>query len=182
VTEEYLRLARLPQPRLEADDLGELAESAASFVRKEMDAAGVKLDVEIARGLPLVAMDEPQIRQALLNLLRNAREAMPGGGTIGLRVSAREGGVTVSVHDQGPGIPAEARERIFDLFFTTKESGTGLGLPLTQQIVVAHGGRIRCDSTPGAGTTFDLWLPASPPAAPREDLHGQHQSEGRPEH
>lgn len=173
VTEEYLRLARLPQPRLEPEDLGEIAESTAGFVRPEMTAAKVTLEVKIDPELPTVAVDEPQIRQSLLNLLRNAREAMPGGGTVTLTVRAVDGGVAVRVQDRGAGIRPEERDRIFDLFYTTKEGGTGLGLPLTQQIVVAHGGKIRCESTPGAGTTFELWLPVAPaparsPSAPQE--------------
>ncbi len=120
---------------------------------------GVTLEVDLASDLPPVAMDEGQVRQALLNLLRNAREAMPEGGRVRFEVQAEDGGVTVRVSDQGPGIPREQRERIFDLFYTTKERGTGLGLPLTQQIVVAHGGRIRCDGRAGRGNDLRAVVP-----------------------
>ncbi|HJL24349.1 MAG TPA: ATP-binding protein [Polyangiaceae bacterium LLY-WYZ-15_(1-7)] len=164
ITEEYLRLARLPQPRLEADDLGDLARTVADFVRPEMRAAGVELEVEIDEALPLVAFDEAQLRQSLLNLLRNAREAVEGAERDGvaLRVLAEDGGVSLRVEDEGPGIPAAMRHRVFDLFFTTKERGSGLGLPLTQQIVAAHGGRIRCTPREGGpGTVFALWFPAA---------------------
>lgn len=162
ITEEYLRLARLPQPRLEADDLGELIRSVAQFVRREMEASKVELKIEVGE-LPSVAFDEAQLRQALLNLLRNAREAM-GEGVVSLRASAVEGGVEIRVADRGPGIPAAERERIFDLFFTTKERGTGLGLPLTHQIVEAHSGRIECAANPEGGTVFTIWLPTGQPA------------------
>lgn len=161
ITEEYLRLARLPQPRLEPDDPGAVIRSVSELVRAEMRESGIDLHVEVADDLPQVAMDEPQIRQALLNLLRNAREAMPEGGDVRIEADHHDGGVRVLVRDEGPGIPAEERRRIFDLFYTTKERGTGLGLPLTQQIVVAHGGRIRCESGADGGTTFELWLPAA---------------------
>lgn len=162
ITEEYLRLARLPQPRLEPDDLGELIRSVERFVRREMEASGVTLELDVDDELPAVAFDEAQLRQALLNLLRNAREAMEGG-TVRVLARAEGGGVRIDVVDEGPGIPAEVRERIFDLFFSTKERGSGLGLPLTKQIIAAHGGTIRCESPPEGGTRFEVWLPASEP-------------------
>jgi signal transduction histidine kinase len=160
-TEEYLRLARLPQPRLETEDVGTIVRSVATFVEREMKETGVALETRIAADLPPVALDEQQFRQALLNLLRNAREASPPGGRIHLEADPGETGVVVRVRDEGPGIPELARERMFDLFYTTKEHGSGLGLPLTQQIVVAHGGHIRCESAEGRGTTFELVLPAA---------------------
>lgn len=163
ITEEYLRLARLPEPSLLPEDPANLLRSTAEFVRREMDAAGVELKVDVGSALPEVAMDEPQLRQALLNLLRNAREAMPDGGTARIEATRYDGGVRIQVHDEGLGIAAEAHDHVFDLFYTTKERGTGLGLPLTQQIVVAHGGRISCKKRSPRGTTFELWLPAVRP-------------------
>ncbi|MGB8330578.1 MAG: ATP-binding protein [Polyangiales bacterium] len=161
ITEEYLRLARLPEPSLTPDDPSHLLRDIAEFVRREMDAAGVELRLEISSQLPAVAMDEPQLRQALLNLLRNAREAMPDGGTAKLEAMRYDGGVRIQVHDEGAGIDEQEREHVFDLFYTTKERGTGLGLPLTQQIVVAHGGRIACKARHPHGTSFEVWLPAA---------------------
>jgi signal transduction histidine kinase/HAMP domain-containing protein len=161
ITEEYLRLARVPAPRLEPEDAVTLITEVARFVEREMEASGCALELDIGPDLPLVAADEAQIRQALLNLLRNAREAMPSGGTIVLAAKAVGGGVEISVRDHGAGIAPEHRDKVFDLFFSTKERGTGLGLPLTQQIVIAHGGRIRCEDAPGGGTVFTVWLPAA---------------------
>jgi signal transduction histidine kinase len=159
ITEEYLRLARLPEPSLTPEDPSHLLRDTAEFVRREMDAAGVELRLDLASQLPAVAMDEPQLRQALLNLLRNAREAMPDGGVAKLEATRYDGGVRIQVHDEGAGIGEEEREHVFDLFYTTKERGTGLGLPLTQQIVVAHGGSIVCKPRHPHGTTFEVWLP-----------------------
>jgi nitrogen fixation/metabolism regulation signal transduction histidine kinase len=161
ITEEYLRLARLPEPSLTPEDPTHLLRDTAEFVRREMDAAGVELRLDLAPQLPAVAMDEPQLRQALLNLLRNAREAMPDGGTAKLEATRYDSGVRVQVHDEGAGIAEEEREHVFDLFYTTKERGTGLGLPLTQQIVVAHGGQIACKPRHPHGTTFEVWLPSA---------------------
>jgi len=161
ITEEYLRLARLPEPSLTPEDPTHLIHDLADFVRREMDASGVELRLDLGAQLPEVAMDEPQLRQALLNLLRNAREAMPDGGVAKVEATRYEDGVRIQVHDEGAGIEQEEREHVFDLFYTTKERGTGLGLPLTQQIVVAHGGLIACKPRHPQGTTFEIWLPAA---------------------
>ncbi|HKU44210.1 MAG TPA: ATP-binding protein [Polyangiales bacterium] len=161
VTEEYLRLARLPNPHLAPEYMPDVVRGAVQLLRPELEAAGVELDLQLAEDLPLVALDEAQIRQVLINLLKNAREAMPKGGRIELAVRACVGGVELTVRDQGVGMDGEQKERIFDLFYTTKQRGSGLGLPLTQQIVVAHRGHIRCESSPGRGTTFTLFFPAA---------------------
>ncbi len=171
VTEEYLRLARLPEPRLEQGDLGETVREVAQFVRAEMTNAGVVFVVDVPCALPHIAYDEAQLRQALLNLLRNAREAMPApGGTVRVSVEVEGGDVVLRVADDGPGIAPEVQARIFDPFFTTKERGTGLGLPLTQQIVAAHGGRIGVHGAPGQGTTFELAFPIAGDPAAATDL------------
>jgi signal transduction histidine kinase len=159
ITEEYLRLARLPNPQLEPEDFGDLTRATVDFVRPELQAANVKLELAVEPALPLVALDEAQIRQVLLNLLKNAREAMPAGGSVRLALSSADGGVLLRVTDDGSGMTEEQRARIFDPFYTTKARGTGLGLPLSQQIVVAHGGTIRCQSAAGEGTVFEIWLP-----------------------
>jgi nitrogen fixation/metabolism regulation signal transduction histidine kinase len=165
ITEEYLHLARMPEPRLTPDDPLDLVEEVVAFVRPEMTAAGVELLVRAPSALPLVPMDEHQLRQALLNLLRNAREASPGGGTIELSAIVEDDGVVLEIADHGVGIEPDVRDHIFDMFFSTKQRGTGLGLPLTQQIVIAHGGTIRCDARAPAGTSFRIWLPSAPVAA-----------------
>lgn len=161
ITEEYLRLARLPSPQLEPEDLGALARDVATFVGRELERASVTLELDLEPSLPLVRADDAQVRQVLLNLLRNAREAMPNGGRIGLGARRDDGGVELRVDDAGEGVAPELRTRIFDAFYSTKERGTGLGLPLAQQIMVAHGGRIRCDASPLGGTTFALWFPTA---------------------
>jgi signal transduction histidine kinase len=179
ITETYLRFARLPRPKLEREDLGAIVTGVLEFSRAELSQAGIALDLQVTPGLPDVAADEAQLRQALLNLVRNAREAMRASGRLRVRVdaaavdgSAREGAaptVRVTVQDSGAGIPPEHLGKIFDPFFSTKERGTGLGLALVQQIVVEHGGRVDVASGPGEGTTFSLTFPAfaaAPSAAP----------------
>ncbi|MDP7111404.1 MAG: ATP-binding protein, partial [Myxococcota bacterium] len=102
---------------------------------------------------------EGQLRQVLLNLLRNGVEAQPDGGTIRVAAAAVEDGVEFCVEDRGEGVPADQRETIFDPFVTTRERGTGLGLAITRQIVEAHAGTIRCETAPGAGALFRVRLP-----------------------
>lgn len=160
VTEQYLRLARPMKPQLRRDDVGVLVRDLAQFVGPELESAGVELRLDLPEQL-LAEIDEPQLRQALLNLVRNAKEAMPAGGalTLGARALPASGEVEVSVRDTGEGMSEEAVRRVFDPFFTTKKSGTGLGLSLTQQIVQQHGGRLECESAPARGTTFRVVLP-----------------------
>jgi len=164
ITEEYLRLARLPQPNLTPEDPAELVAEVAHFVSLEMKRAEVELELELD-AVPLVAMDESQLRQALLNLLRNAREAQEPqvahgeAASITLRVRREGDVVVVEVEDRGPGIASDARDHIFDLFYSTKERGSGLGLALTQQIVAAHAGTIECLEAEGGGTRFELRFP-----------------------
>jgi len=161
ITEEYLRFARLPRPQVTRADLNDTVRELLDFVRPELDAAGVSLEMSLSPELPRVHADVAQLRQLLLNLVRNAREAMPGGGR--LRVSTRggEGAMMIEVRDTGPGIPKERMQRIFDPFFTTKERGTGLGLAMAQEIAQEHGGQLTCESSPGQGTAFTLRLPAT---------------------
>jgi signal transduction histidine kinase len=161
ITEEYLRFARLPKPQLGRADLNEVVTALVEFVRPELDAAGTRTTLELQPGLPAVSADVGQLRQLLLNLVRNAREAMPGGGALRLTTRAEANLVTLEVRDTGPGIAPERLQRIFDPFFTTKERGTGLGLALAQEIAQEHGGQLTCTSTLGQGTTFTLRLPAS---------------------
>lgn len=167
VTEGYLRFARLPKPRLEAEDIGPLLADLLAFTREELTARGIETRLTLAPGLPEVRADDNQLRQAMLNLVRNAVEAMPSGGVLAVDAAARDVAgrrwVEVSVRDSGVGISAEASARVFDPFFSTKAGGTGLGLALTQQIVGEHGGELTFESEPGVGTTFRLRLPAVEP-------------------
>jgi PAS domain S-box-containing protein len=168
VTEDYLRFARLPKPRLQPEALDELLDDLLRFLQAEFAEAGVEIERDFAADLGPVAVDEGQLRQAFLNLLKNAVEAMPSGGRVVVQTRQVDGRVEVRIRDLGRGIEPEVLERIFEPFFSTRPGGTGLGLPLSQQILQEHGGRIRCESQPGQGTTFVVELPASPPeAAPR---------------
>jgi signal transduction histidine kinase len=159
VTEEYLRFSRLPKPKLEPTALGPLLEELGEFVRGELQRRGLHLSLHVPDGLPSLSLDPGQIRQACLNLVRNAAEAMPEGGRITIRARAHASEVEIAVTDTGVGVPEEIRDKIFDPFFSTKDGGTGLGLAIARQIAVDHGGSLKCESGQGIGTTFRLSLP-----------------------
>ena len=112
--------------------------------------------------LGTVAFHESTLRRALLNLVQNALDAMPGGGTLCVAGRSTTAHVQFQVRDTGNGIPAEQLTQIFEPLYTTKPGGTGLGLYIVQQIVAAHGGQVTVDSVAGQGTTFTLTLPRTP--------------------
>lgn len=176
ITETYLRFARLPRPKLEREDLGAIVTSVVDMARGELTQDGVSVEVAVAPGLPEVPADEAQLRQALINLVRNAREAMSGqpagSKRLSLSVAGGEQQVQIAIRDSGPGIVEADQAKIFDPFFSTKERGTGLGLALVQQIVVDHGGQITVDSPPDRGTTFTITLPVARSAAGRGPVGG----------
>ena len=122
----------------------------------------MKIETSLAPGLPTVPADRDLLARALGNLVANALEAMPDGGTLAVKTRAAEEGVALEVSDTGPGLTEEQRTRLFTPYYTTKKGGTGLGLAIVQGIVSDHGGRIQVESAPGAGTTFTLVLPSAP--------------------
>ena len=157
LSEQYLSLARRPSPTLANESISELLAELVEFLGVEMRRAKVHVSLVVESDAPDVPLDESLARQAFLNLMRNAREAMQDGGN--LTISVKKGadlGVEVLIEDDGPGIPDAVRASVFDPFFTTKERGTGLGLAVTREIVEAHGGTISCSPRLPRGTTFRL--------------------------
>jgi signal transduction histidine kinase len=159
VTEDYLQFARMPKPRRQRVSLNDVISQELSFMGSLFAAARVRIDTKFDPSLPAVNGDENQLWQVVLNLVRNALEAMPEGGTLTVGTSRTQSGVAVAISDTGKGMTEEERQQIFKPFFSTKPSGTGLGLPLVQQVVAEHDGTIACESAPGKGTTFVIELP-----------------------
>jgi signal transduction histidine kinase len=159
VTEQYLRMARPPRPSLGPTDVTEVLASVLEFSREELERAGVEVVRELTPDTPPALADDGQLRQVFLNLLRNAREAMPDGGQLIISTQAHEREVEVALQDTGRGMTEAVRSRIFEPFFSTKEDGTGLGLAVCQQILKSHGGSLSCRSEAGRGTTFSVKLP-----------------------
>lgn len=164
ITEGYLRYARLPAPTPVAGDVGDLLADLCAFEQEEADRAGVMVELRIDEALPSVPHDPQRLRQALLNLLRNAKEAAGPGGTVRLSASphSKEGGVNIRIEDSGPGIAEEAKNRLFEPFFTTKVKGTGLGLTLSKEIITEHGGGLLLSDSDLGGAAFQIHLPGGP--------------------
>lgn len=169
--QEILDYARYMEPQLTDEDLNEIVSSCLYFIQVKADGRGIKIEKDLAPGLPRGMLDRQQIKQVLLNLLLNAMDAI--GDKTGIlrirtaRLPKADGEVwtQVEIEDTGHGISAEHLDRIFDPFFTTKHAsavneGTGLGLTIAHQIIREHRGEIQVQSTEGVGTTFRIYLPS----------------------
>jgi signal transduction histidine kinase len=159
VLQEYLRFGRMPKSERAVLSLNAWLEEKLNFVQPLLDQNHVDLRRNLDPDLPPVQADADQLWEALLNLIRNAVDAMPAGGN--LTVSAKRSGAEalVSISDNGRGMSEEEARHLFVPFFTTKGDGTGLGLAYAQQVVSEHGGRIDCSTVRGKGSTFSIQLP-----------------------
>ncbi len=158
---DFSNLGRLPEGPPAEVDLGELA---GELLRTSLPPE-VEGHLQVEPGTPHIVGHYDALRRALANVLRNAAEAMSGTGRIEVTIRPWEGGVRVSIADQGPGIDPEKRARIFEPYFTDKTDGTGLGLAIVRQAVDLHQGTIEVLETTGGGATFVLWLPLRPESA-----------------
>ncbi len=162
ITDDYLRLARLPVPVLKPEDIGAIVESVLGFSSEELERANIRVERHMPQMQLLVSADESQMRQVVMNLIRNAREAMPAGGVLTVSAKQTNQRIEVRFSDGGPGIAADVQMRLFEPFFTTKAGGTGLGLSIARQIVEEHSGQIEVEQSSPLGSTFLITLPALP--------------------
>ena len=160
---EFLAFARPHPLQVTPVDLREVVDAVLSFLEPEATQCSVTIVRAFEEQLPLMKGDREALRQVILNLARNAIEALPDGGTLTVRMNPLHSGLRIEVEDTGAGINKEAA--IFDAFYTTKPQGTGLGLSLVHRIVSDHGGNISVKSQPGK-TVFAVWLPGAVVSAP----------------
>jgi signal transduction histidine kinase len=159
VVQGFLKFTRPEDLKLQPVRLASLFDEVVPIVKPEAERVGVTLEVE-CDGAPHVNGDPGMLRQAFLNLALNACQAMPDGGMLRIRCEhTRHRRVAVNISDTGVGIKPEHLQRIFDLYFTTKKSGSGIGLSMVYRTVQMHDGEIEVQSTPGKGTTFRILLP-----------------------
>ena len=161
IVTQFLQAIRPSPPQLQPSQVNDVVRETLDLLRPEIENRGITLKEKLSRSLPLAPCDPAQIKQALVNLIKNALQAMTKGGVLSVLTDRGVDGVVVSVADTGGGIPQEQLNRIFEPFYTTKKKGTGLGLMIVQRIVGEHRGRIEVDSHVGKGTCFRLWLPLS---------------------
>ena len=154
-----LDFARPRIPHMRRSPIESIVKSVVDLTSPKAQQRGIRLESEIAHDLPLVECDAEQITQALLNITLNALQVTPSGDAVSLSVQQQDDMVLMRVRDAGGGIDEANLERIFDPFYTTKEGGTGLGLPISQQILTQHQGQITVERNPDKGMTFTLSLP-----------------------
>jgi len=159
IVTQFLQAIRPAPLRLQMISLNDVVERTLELLRPEIENRGVTVKTKLAVNLTATPADAAQLQQVLVNLVKNAVQAMTTGGALTLQTGEAGDGVWVSVADTGGGIPQEQINRIFEPFYTTKKKGSGLGLMIVQRIVRAHNGRIELESNVGRGTTFRVWLP-----------------------
>jgi signal transduction histidine kinase len=160
--DDFLNFAKARRLNLLPTDLNHQIEDVLEFFSPEAKEAGVEVVRYLDPDLPRVLLDREAFRQALLNLIINAKQAMPEGGQLVVRTAAERDMVAVYLIDTGVGMDDRTASRMFEPFYTTKPGGSGLGLPTTQKIVEAHGGRIGVQSEVGHGTQITIELPLPP--------------------
>jgi signal transduction histidine kinase len=159
IVTQFLQAIRPSAPKLADASLNEVVRGTLELLRPELDNRRLNVQEKLARRLATARMDAGQIKQALVNLIKNAMQAMPPGGTLTIETGQNTEEVWVSVADTGGGIAPDQVNQIFEPFYTTKQKGTGLGLMIVQRIVRQHGGHIELESRVGQGATFRIWLP-----------------------
>lgn len=172
ILDDFLHYARGGEVNRRPEDLCRIVRELLDFVEPEDEQAGIRHHVDVPVGMPLVLVDEDQIKQAVLNLLVNARQAMPEGGELLVRVQRVGTQVELSVTDTGIGMSPQQLENCFEEYWSDKKGGTGLGLATTKRIVEEHGGRITVVSERGRGTSFSIYLPLA------VELTGPRRKEG----
>jgi len=161
ILEDFLQFARVGELELQKADLNEVVGEFIEFYKAEAAGHDIEISPHFQNDLPAVRLDRALFRQVLMNFALNAQQAMPEGGLLELQTTAVDGEVLLDLIDNGSGMNPETVAKMFQVFFSTKPGGSGLGLPTARKIIEAHGGRIAVDSEPGRGTRFTIALPAA---------------------
>ena len=159
IVTQFLRAIRPSQPRLHPENVNTIVEEAVRFFTPEIQDRDMVVEQELRADLPLLQLDREQMKQAFYNVIKNSLEAMRRHGTLRIRTDLDDTHVIVSFVDTGAGMSAENLSRVFEPYFTTKPSGTGLGLLIVRRIVREHGGELSIESTEGKGLTLTIRLP-----------------------
>ncbi len=157
--DDFLNFAKVRRLKLQPSELSGQVKEVLDFFRPKAAEAGIEVVDYLAADLPTVLLDREAFRGALLNLVLNAEQAMPEGGQLVVRTYGTADGVALDLIDTGCGMDQKTQSQVFEAFFSTRSSGSGLGLPTARKIVEAHGGRITLQSEPGRGTQFTVKLP-----------------------
>jgi nitrogen fixation/metabolism regulation signal transduction histidine kinase len=175
IISRFSEFSKMPQPQFQAVQVNEIVENVMRLYQTQLAASGrppITCDLQLSDAAGEIAADPELLHRALSNLVLNAMDAMPQGGTLSLRTSRQENGAVIEVADTGTGLTREECSRLFTPYYTSKRHGTGLGLAIVQSVVTDHGGKISVHSRPDQGTTFRIELPGNMdkvdrPARPR---------------
>lgn len=159
ILEEFLKHARAPEPKLRAVNLNEKLQALIDFHELEMKSVDLSMRFYPGREVAEVWCDWDLVQAAVVNLMRNAKEATPSGGQIFVSTMREQDFVVINVTDTGEGIDLQQIDRVLEPYFSTKKGGTGLGLPTARRVAEDHGGTLTMQSEPGKGTQFSLRLP-----------------------
>ena len=178
ILDDFLHYARGGVVNRRPEDLGRIVRELVEFVEPEDERAGIRHHVDLPIGLPLVLVDEARIKQAVLNLLVNARQAMPSGGELLVRLRRVGTQVELSITDTGMGMSSEKLARCFEEYWSDKPGGTGLGLSTARRIIEEHGGTITVISEEGRGSSFSMLLPLAVELVRGEEHSGGKHQDG----
>jgi two-component system, sporulation sensor kinase E len=159
IVSQFLRAVRPAKPKFALQKIDSILKETLTLLKQEIINRDIKVEVECPESLARAKVDKGQIKQAFVNIIRNAIQAMPDGGKLRIRLSSSDQFVGISFRDTGVGIGPEHLGRIFEPYYSTKSEGSGLGLMIVQRIVQEHGGRIEVGSKPDEGTIFTVYLP-----------------------
>lgn len=159
--DQFFNLAKAQEIRLTYENINDLMEEIGDLVYQQALENNVEITRYFSKNIPMVKVSKDQLKQVIINLILNALDAMQEGGDLTLRTDFREGFVVISIKDTGTGIPENIRDNIFDLYFTTKASGGGIGLAISRKIIEAHEGNLYFETKTGVGTIFYIELPTS---------------------
>jgi signal transduction histidine kinase len=163
IIRNFLKATRKPPLRFRLDDLNEVIDDAISFLKPQLDAARILVKFSKDKGLPGFLMDRERLYYAFMNLVKNSMEAMPSGGSVKIALTHKQQRTVVTIADTGCGIAEKDLSRIFDIYYTTKPEGAGLGLMMVYDAIAEHGGKIEVASKLNKGTTFKVLLPIREP-------------------
>jgi len=166
---DFLSVAKPKEPALRLCRIEEVLEKNISFLASQADAQGHRIGREYADGLPEIMTDPDMLYQAFLNILMNAMQAMPVGGAIRVKTYKTDQFITILFEDEGSGIPEDVLPKIWDPFFSTKDTGTGLWLGIVRNIIEAHHGKIHIQNDNEKGAQVKVELPIT-----QEEIHGNH--------
>ncbi|RJQ46469.1 MAG: HAMP domain-containing protein [Nitrospiraceae bacterium] len=159
ILEEFVKYAKFPEPQFVENNMNQVVKETVDLISHSAQEAHIAIQLFLGKNVPIFKFDERQFKEVLLNLFQNAIKAMTDGGNLEIVTDLQDESVILKIKDTGQGIPEKHLDKIFSPFFSTREGGLGLGLPIVQRIVESHGGRISCESKVGEGTIFEISIP-----------------------